>query len=158
MKFRNNTQNLLTLLLTLFLSWRINDKKCQNQNQHERIQGEHTASARCLSSNWQTTVTTQTKPGRQLSAGLFIQDSMADPWFKVSRLIGMPSTKQQKVLLGEHKGFFVFLVFRRSSYPLLSVFNLILILWGICNIKNGFRYKCSKKCVCRIMFCNYQEK
>ena len=34
---------------------------------------------RWFSSNGQTTATTQTKPGRQFSAGLFIPDSMADP-------------------------------------------------------------------------------
>ena len=53
--------------------------KRQNQNQHEIIQGEHPAGAHWFSSNGQTTATTQTKPGRQLSAGLCIQDSMADP-------------------------------------------------------------------------------
>ena len=110
-------------LLSLFLSWRINDKKRQNQIQHERIQGEHPAGARCFSSNGQTTSTTQTKPGSQLSAGLCIPDSMADPWFKVSRLSGMPSPKQQTVLLGERKGFFVFFVFQRSLSPLLCIFN-----------------------------------
>ena len=53
--------------------------KRQNQNQHERIQGEHPSGARWFSSNGQTTATTQTNPGRQLSAGLCIPDSMADP-------------------------------------------------------------------------------
>ena len=69
----------------------------------------------------------------------WVPDSMADPWIKVSRLSGMPSPKQQTFLLRGRKGFFVFLVFRRSSSPLLCVFNWILFLWGICNIKNGFR-------------------
>ena len=134
-------------------TWRINDKKRQNQIQHERIQGEHPAGDRCLSSNGKTTATTHTNPGRQFSAGLCIPDSMADPWVKVRRLSGMPSPKQQTVLLDEHKEFFVFLVFRCSLSPLLCIFDLILILWGICSIKNGLRYKCSKNCVCRIMFC-----
>ena len=87
----------------------------------------------------------------------WVPDSMADPWIKVSRLSWMPSTKQQTVLLDEHKGSFIFLVFQHSSSPLLYVFNLILILWGICNIKKGFRYKCSEKCVCRIIFRNNHE-
>ena len=121
----------------------------QNQNPHERSQGEHPAGARWFSSNGQTTVTTKTKTGRQFSAGLCIPDSMADPWVKVSRLSGLPSPKQQTVLLGERKGFFV------SSSVIL---NWIMFLWGICNTtKNRFRYKCRKKCVCRILFCNYQE-
>ena len=53
--------------------------KRQNQNQHERSQGEHPSGARWFRSNGKTTATTQTKPGRQLSAGLCIRDSMADP-------------------------------------------------------------------------------
>ena len=53
--------------------------KHQNQNQHERSQGEHPAGARWFRSNRKTTATTQTKPGRQLSAGVYIPDSMADP-------------------------------------------------------------------------------
>ena len=159
MKFRNNTQNWLTLLLTLFLSWIINDEKRQNQIQHEIIQSKHPAGAFCFISNGQTTATTHTKLGRQLSAGLCIPDSMADPWVKVSRLSGLLSPKQQTVLLGECKGFFVFFVFQRSLSPLLCVFNCIMFLWGICNTtKNGFKYRCSKKCFCRISFCNYQEK
>ena len=60
---------------------------------------------------------------------------MADPWFKFSRLIGLLSLKQQTVLLGERKGFFVFFVFQRSLSPLLCVFNWILFIWGICNTK-----------------------
>ena len=39
----------------------------QNQNQDERSQGEHPAGACWFSLNGQTTATTQTKPGRQLS-------------------------------------------------------------------------------------------
>ena len=93
--------------------------KLQNQNQHKRSQGEHPAGARWFSSNRQTTATTQTKPGRQLSAGLCIPDSMADPWVKVSRLSGLPSPKQQTVLLGECKGSNVFFVKNRSLSPLL---------------------------------------
>ena len=132
--------------------------KRQNQNQHKRSQSKHPAGARCFISNGQTTATTQTKPGRQLSAGMCVPYSMDDTWVKVSRLSGLPSPKQQTVLLGERKGFFVFFVFQRSLSPLLCVFNWILFLWGICNTtKNGFRYRCSKKCVCRISFCNYQE-
>ena len=68
--------------------------KCQNQNQHERSQGKHPAGARCFRSNGQTTATTQTNPGRQLSAVLRWQDSMADPWVKVSRLSDWTSPKQ----------------------------------------------------------------
>ena len=133
--------------------------KRQNQNQHERSQGEHQAGACWFSSNGQTTATTQTNPGRQLAAGICIPDSMADPWVKVSRLSGLPSLKQQTFLLGERKWFYVFFAFQSSSSPLLCVFNWILFLWGIFNTtKNGFRYRCSKKCVCRISFCNYREK
>ena len=83
--------------------------------------------------------------------------SMAETWIKVNRLSWMPSPKQQTVLLDEHKGLFIFLVFRRSLSPLLCIFDLILTLWGICKVKNGFRYKCSEKCVCRIMFRNNHE-
>ena len=93
--------------------------KRQNQNPHERSQGEHPAGARWFISNGQTTATTQTKPGRQLSAGLFVPDSMADPWVKVSRLSGLPSPKQQTILLGERKGSYVFFVFQLSLSPLL---------------------------------------
>ena len=93
--------------------------KRQNQNQHKRSQGEHTAGARCFSSNGQTTATTQTKPGCQLSAGLFVPDSMADPWVKVSRLSGLPLPKQQTVLLGERKGSYIFFVNHSSLSPLL---------------------------------------
>ena len=120
MKFRNDTQNWLTLLLTLFLSWRINDEKCQNQIQHERIQGEHPVGALWFSSNGQTTADTQNKPGRQLSAGLCIPDSMADPWVKVNRLNGRTSPKQQTVLLGERKVSYVFFVNKRLPCPLLA--------------------------------------
>ena len=93
--------------------------KPQNHNQHARSQCEHPAGARCFSSNGQTTETTQTKPGRQLSAGLCVPDSMADPWVKVSRLSGLPSPKQQTVLLGKRKGSYVFFVNQRSLSPLL---------------------------------------
>ena len=87
----------------------------------------------------------------------WVPDSMADTWIKVSRLSWMPSPKQQMVLLDERKGLFVFLLFQRSLSPLLCIFDLILILWGICKVKNGFRYKCSEKCICRIMFRNNHE-
>ena len=71
----------------------------------------------------------------------WLPDSMADTWIKVSRLSLIPSPKQQTVLLDEQKGLFVFvfLVFRRSSSPLLCIFDLNLILWGICKGGNGFR-------------------
>ena len=62
--------SLFSLVYALVLSWRINDKKHQNWIQHERIQGEHPAGAHCLISNGKTTATAQTKPVRQLSAGL----------------------------------------------------------------------------------------
>ena len=85
----------------------------------------------------------------------WLPDSMADTWIKVNRLSWMPSPKQQTFLLDEQKGLFSFLlVFRRSLSTLLCIFDLNLILWGICKDKNGFRYKCSEKCVCRIMFSN----
>ena len=44
--------------------------KHQNQNHHDRNHGKHLSGAQCFSSNGQTAATTQTKPGRQLSAGL----------------------------------------------------------------------------------------
>ena len=50
----------------------------------------------------------------------WVPDSMADPWIKVSRLSGMPSPKQQTVLLDERKGFFVFFVNKRFPCPLLA--------------------------------------
>ena len=113
----------------------LKNKRCkhQNQNQHKRIQGEHPAGARWFSSNGQTTETTQTNPGRQFSARLCIPDSMADPWVKVSRLSGLPSPKQQTVLLSKRKGCYGFFFFQRSLSPLFCVFNWILFLWGICN-------------------------
>ena len=95
----------LTYTVTDFITFMKNQwLKRQNQNQHERNQGEHTGGARCFSSNRKITATTQTKPGRQLSARLCVPDSMADPWVKVSRLIGLPLPKQQTLLLGERKG------------------------------------------------------
>ena len=93
--------------------------KHQIQNKHKRSLGKHPAGARCFSSNGQNTATTQTKPGRQLSARLCVPDSMADPWVKVSRLSGLPSPKHQTVLLGERKGSYVFFVNQRSLSPLL---------------------------------------
>ena len=70
----------LTYPVTAFIPFLKNQRlKLQNQNQHERSQGEHPAGARWFSSNGQTTATTQTKPGRQLSSVLCIPDSMADP-------------------------------------------------------------------------------
>ena len=88
----------------------------------------------------------------------WVPDSMANTWNKVSRLSRMPFQKQQTILLGEQKGLFsLFLVFRRSLSPLLCILDLNLLLWGICKEKNGFRYKCSEKCVCRIMFRNNHE-
>ena len=69
----------LTCPVTDFIHFLKNQRlKHQNQNQHERSQGEHPAGARWFSSNGQTTATTQTKPGRQLSARLCVLDSMAD--------------------------------------------------------------------------------
>ena len=100
--------------------------KPQIQNQHEKSQGKHPAVAHCFSLNGQTTATTQTKPGSQLSAGLCVPESMAYPWVKVSRLSGLPSPKQQTVLLGERKGSYVFFVNQRSLSPLL------LFLTGFC--------------------------
>ena len=85
----------------------------------------------------------------------WLPDSMAATGNKVSILSWMPSPKQQTILLDEQKGLFLFfLVFWRSLSPLLCIFDLNLILWGIFKDKNGFRYKCSEKCVCRIMFSN----
>ena len=70
----------MTYPVTDFINFLKNQQlKRQNQNQNEIIKGEHPAGARWFSSNGQTTETTQTKPGCQLSAGLFIPDSMADP-------------------------------------------------------------------------------
>ena len=124
---KNNTAQLktkrhtnLTYPVTDFIPFlKVQWIKRQNHNQHERSLGKYPAGARCFSSNGQTTVTTQTKPGRQLSAGLCVPDSMADPWVKVSRLSGLPSPKQQTVLLGERKGSYVFFVNQRSLSPLL---------------------------------------
>ena len=131
--------------------------KHQNQNQHERSQGEHPAGTRWFISNGKTTATTQTKPGCQLSAGLCIPHSMAYPWVKVSRLSGLPSPEQQTVLLVERKGSYFFFVFQRSLSPLLCFLTGFCFYEGFVIQKNRFRYKCSKKCVCRISFCNYQE-
>ena len=102
--------------------------KRQNQNKHERIYCEHPSGARWFSSNEQTNATTQTKLGRQLSAGLCILDSMTDPQVKVSRLSGLRSPKQQMVLLGKCKGFFVIFIIQRYLSPLLCVFDWILFL------------------------------
>ena len=109
--------------------------KCQDHNQNKISQGEHPAGACYFSSNRQTTATTHTKTGRQLSAGLCVPDSMANPWVEISRLSGLPSPKQQTVLLGERKGSYVFFVNQRYLSPLLCVFNWILFLWGVCNLK-----------------------
>ena len=148
----------LTYYVTDFIPF-LKDRwlKHQNQNPHERSQGEHPAGARWFFSNRQTTATTQTKPGRQLSAGLCVPDSMDDPWVKVSRLSGLPSREQQTVLLGERKGSYVFFVNQRSLSPLLCFLTVSCFYEGFVIQKNGFRYNCSKKCVCRISFCNYQE-
>ena len=117
----------LTYPVTDFILFLKNQRlKRHNQNQNDRIQGEHPAGARWFSSNGITTATTHTKPGCQLSSRLCIPDSMADPWFKVSRLSGLPSPKQQTVLLGERKGSYVFFVNHSSLSPLLCVFNCIL--------------------------------
>ena len=65
--------------VTDFITFLKNQRlKRQNQNQHERSQGEHPAGACWFSSNGQTTATTKTKPGCQLSSILCILDSMAD--------------------------------------------------------------------------------
>ena len=92
----------------------------QNKNQHDRSQGEHPAGARCFSSNWKTTETTQTNLSRQLSAGLCVPDSMADPRVKVRRLSSLSSPKHQTVLLGKRKGSYVFFVNKRLPCPLLA--------------------------------------
>ena len=63
----------------------------------------------------------------------WLPDNMADSWGKVSRLSGLPSPKQQTVLLDERKVSYVFFVNQRSLSPLLCFFNWILFLWGICN-------------------------
>ena len=61
----------MTYPVTDFIHFLKNQRlKCQNQNQHEIIQGEHPAGARCLGSNGQTTMAAHTKPVRQFSAGL----------------------------------------------------------------------------------------
>ena len=91
--------------VTVFIPFLKNQRlKRQNQNQHERSQGEHPEGDRWFSSNGQTTATTQTNPGRQLSAGLCIPDSMADPWFKVSRLSGLPSWNSKRSFWLNAKG------------------------------------------------------
>ena len=70
----------LTYPVTDFIPFLKDERlKRQNHNQQERSQGENPAGARCFRSNGQTTATTQTKPGRQLSAELCVPDSMADP-------------------------------------------------------------------------------
>ena len=68
----------------------------------------------------------------------WLPDSMADTGNKVSRLSWMPSPKQQAVILDEQKGLFsFFLVFRHFSSPLLCIFDLNMILWGICKGKTA---------------------
>ena len=59
---------------------------------------------RLLFRNGKTAATTQTNPSRQLSAGLCVPESMADPCVKVSRLSGLPFPKQKTFLLGEREG------------------------------------------------------
>ena len=130
LKIKRHTK--LTYPVTDFIPFLKNQRlKHQNQNQHERSQGEHPAGARWFSLKRQTTVTTQTKPGCQLSTGLCIPDSMADPWFKVSRFSGLPSPKHQTVLLGEYKGSNVFFVNSCYLSPLLC------FLTGLC-FNEGF--------------------
>ena len=138
-------------------TWRINNDFRQNPHPHARIQGEHPAGGCCFRAIGQTSAPTQTLPGRQLSAGLCVLDSMADTWVKVSRLSGLPSPKQQTVLLGKHKGSYVFFVNQHSLYPLLCFLTWFCYYEGFEIQKNCFRYKCSKNCVCRTSFCNYQE-
>ena len=78
LKMKRHTK--LTYPVTYFIPFLKNQRlKRQNQNQHERSQGEQPAGACSFSSNRQTTATTQIKLGCQYSAGLSIPDSMTDP-------------------------------------------------------------------------------
>ena len=63
----------------------------------------------------------------------WLPDSVADTGNKVNILSWIPYPKQQTILLDEQKGLIsFFLVFRRSSSPFVCIFDLNLILWGIC--------------------------
>ena len=50
----------------------------------------------------------------------WVPGSMSDPWVKVSRLSGLPSPKQQTVLLGEIEVSYGFFVNKRLTCPLLA--------------------------------------
>ena len=56
-----------------------NSSTPESESARKKIQGEHPVGAHWFSTNGKTTATTQTKPGCQMSAGLCIPDSMADP-------------------------------------------------------------------------------
>ena len=144
--------------LTLFLSWRIDDSNARIRISTIEVKA-NTQQVLAVSALTGKPLRLH-RPSRVTSClSDWVPDSMVDPWIKFSRLSSLPSPKQQTVLLGEREvsyGFFVNISFFVSSSVL---FNWILFLWGICNTtRNGFRYRCSKKCVCRILFCNYQEK
>ena len=106
-------------LLTLFLSWRIN-----NSNARIRI------STKEVKVNTQQVLAVSDltgkplrlhRPSRFASCLLdWVPDSMADPWIKVSRLSGLPSPKQQTVLLVEREFSYGFFVKKRLPCPLLA--------------------------------------
>ena len=157
MKFRNDTQNWLTLLLTLFLYWRINDS-----NARIRI------STKEFKVNTQQVLAGSALTGKPLRLHRPSRVASCLPDFVYRTVWLIPESRLADwVVYPFRNSKWSFWVNAKgslsSSYS--NVLHLLFCVFstGFCFYegfviqKNVFRYKCSKRCVCRILFCNYQE-
>ena len=147
------------MLLTLFLSWRIDDSNSRIIISTKEVKVN---TQQVLSISAQTGKPLQLHRPNQVASFLpdFVHRSV---WlFPDTRLAGWVVYHNQH----RKRSFWANAkapTSSSSSNVLCLLFCVFLtgscFLWGICNTtKNGFRYRCSKECVCRISFCNYQEK
>ena len=135
-------------------TWRINDEKRQNRIQDERIRGEHPAGRSMFwikrANNYDCTdqaglpvwLRTEYRTVRP-TPGTRLADWVEYPRQNNKRSFWM--NRRTQTVLPRLPTFFVssFVYFRLDS-------DFMRNLSG----KNGFRYKCSEKCVCRIIFSN----
>ena len=158
MKFRNDTRNWLTLLLTLFLSWSINDS-----NSRIRI------STKEVKANTQQVLAVSDLTGKPLRLHIpsLVASCLPDFVYRTvwlipeSRLAGWvvyPRRNRKRSFWANAKAPTASSSTFRSLSPLLCFLTGFCFYEGFVIQKNGFRYRCSKKRVCRITFFNHQEK
>ena len=157
MKFRNDTQNWLTLLLTLFLSWRINNEKPRIRfiTKEFKVNTQQVLAGSALTGK----PLRLHRPSRVASCltDFVYRTVWLIPESRLSDWVVYPCRNSKRSFWANAKA-----PTSSSSTNVLCLlfcgFNWTFFMRDLQYNKNGFRYRCSKKRVCRISFCNYQEK